>query len=79
MTWGMQATTKRQRGMTSRASVKLGERPNWMFCTRTFSKICIRRQVALEKERICFLSQVISCKNCRNQFKGKLFIQKKFV
>ena len=40
MTCGMQATTNRQRGMTSKASVNDGDSPNWMFCTSTFSKIC---------------------------------------
>ena len=40
MTCGMEATMNLHLGISSSASVKLGERPKWMFCTRTFSKIC---------------------------------------
>ena len=39
MTCGKHARMKRHLGISWSASVKLGESPNWMFCTSTFSKI----------------------------------------
>ncbi len=39
MTCGNVATMNRHLGMSCKADVKLGDKPNWMFWTKTFSKI----------------------------------------
>ncbi len=40
MTWGNAVCIIRHLGIFSMASVRLGERPNLMFVTSTFSKDC---------------------------------------
>ena len=40
-----------QRGMERMASVRLGDRPNWMFCTSTFSSDCESKPKKRNKQK----------------------------
>jgi len=44
-TCGKEACISLHRGIDLIASLRLGDRPNWMFCTSTFSKDCKKHSI----------------------------------